>query len=54
MKKTPSKETMARRGRKALDSAPDWFGCGRNITQESWSGFVAAMKAHKKSDSTPK
>ncbi len=22
--------------------APDWFGCGRTITTESWEGFKAA------------
>jgi len=22
--------------------APDWFGCGKTITQESWDGFLKA------------
>lgn len=26
--------------------APDWFGCGRVITQESWDGFLAARRAY--------
>lgn len=26
--------------------APDWFGCGRKITQKSWDGFMAARREH--------
>lgn len=26
--------------------APDWFGCGKTITQESWDAFIAARKAY--------
>lgn len=26
--------------------APDWFGCGRIITTESWNGFLAAQKKY--------
>jgi len=26
--------------------APDWFGCGRTITTESWNKFLAAREAH--------
>lgn len=25
--------------------SPDWFGCGRIITAESWQGFTAAYRA---------
>lgn len=28
--------------------APDWFGCGREITNESWEGFKAARAAYYK------
>lgn len=31
---------------KKQKQAPDWFGCGRVITQESWDGFLAAQKEY--------
>jgi hypothetical protein len=31
--------------------APDWFGCGRIITQESWDGFLAARRAFYEAES---
>lgn len=27
-----------------MKEAPDWFGCGRKITQESWDGFLEARR----------
>jgi DNA-directed RNA polymerase subunit RPC12/RpoP len=26
--------------------APDWLGCGRKITSESWNGFLKARAEH--------
>lgn len=38
------KKPRKSKGRKALDTAPDWMGCGRIITAESWKGFLQARK----------
>lgn len=35
----------AERHFKKRKAPPDWFGCGKVITQESWDGFLAARKA---------
>lgn len=42
----PKARRQAIRGRKALDDAPDWFGCGRTITQESWDQFTTAYREY--------
>ena len=43
---TNRKLKWAKRGLRSNKLAPDWFGCGRVITSESWKGFLAARAAY--------
>jgi len=41
-----ARQMAVKRWAKIKANTPDWMGCGKNITTESWEGFLAARKAY--------